>query len=246
MLTIFNFYVVTCGIQAFIRFFTFCSTIMNSLNDILFVGGLHNKGLFEATKLSGFPKVTVQQVDELSRTIIKDYYAANNLGDFVQLSTDVIVSRVSQLQEYSNNFEGYLSALKEEGLINDVQRNLGEQLATFGREISSPSELEAKLIDWEQQQYAELGFDVSYPVLGASVIARHSSWFWYEATTNDKDPWHPVVGSQPQARLLKFLADVGGFIGGAVLGNGICGPACGVAGGTLLGTAASANVTEKG
>lgn len=213
---------------------------MNSLNDILFVGSVHNATLTAAVQLPGFPDLTIAQLEALAREKVTAYYENNNLGTFTFISSHDVETRVGQINASLGDPQQVLDQWQEEAVITPLQYELATQLLTYVKEIESPSQLESTLFDWEQEQNTLHEFSAVYPVLGASVIARNSAFFWYEANTNPNDPWHPVAEKFPS--WAPVFADLAGFVIGASLGDLICGPPCGAAGGTLLGSVSSGAV----
>ena len=222
--------------------------MLNKVYEVSYAGTLHTLILDLLTQQANFPAVPQEQVYQLIKAAISDYYSANGLGDLnfpSQTQLFAHLERVTAKQEY---LQELLNEMVQSQELTEIQHSYATQLLSIVLDQEPPSPFTAygRIVELEQTMAQDLNlpFVASIPMATAAAIARESYRYWYDAKFNPENPYFPV-DDNPQQRIPKWVLVIavdciGGLVGGAV--GSTFGPGGAVGFGTAVGSAASGAV----
>lgn len=139
----------------------------------------------------------------------------------------------------------FFRSLKADGTISQVQLDYLLTMNTAFKDALDSNILSNKLFLTSQdiERNSSLSFSEKSLVWGASNIGMSSAPYWYTGFNNPNSPWGGGGNPPGMKWWVRALRDLAGFVVGAAAGGIIsaANPAVMAAGGTLVGTAASAS-----
>jgi hypothetical protein len=202
---------------------------------------LHNRGLDQILSLPNFADLTMKKKFMLAKEKVHQYYPMVNVSSVISYERfDQFYQQIIQLEECGkhNEFPDYLQS---QGHIDASQKEklrIVYDVLHQARESNSFEDVDSPLrgIEASMLLQTDSSYNDSLLMLSATRIASHTSRYWMDSQLNPDSPGHLAARKGWFGRALR---DLGGFVVGALVGNAIAGPPGAVAGGTLVGKAAS-------
>lgn len=217
---------------------TKCQISLSDTREMYEIGAeLHNSGLEALGRVPGFENFNARErfaeALKYAESVFPNVQVRTLFSedDFVKLDRKIhnwiYSEKAEKLANYLQKKE-YISG-KQAEFLKSIHR-IGLETEDFSHAANRLKGLKVSLIARTDLQDAEKGI-----LFGALSIAIHSLQFWHNAKIDRNNPWN---GSNI-SKMPPWLADLLGFVVGAVVGGAIAGPGGAVAGGVLVGEAAS-------
>lgn len=209
---------------------------------------LHNQAMMYIGTLPNFTDLKFNKAFAASLDFATMAYPTINVSAIITAQKAKVYFDKMQELNASDRQNEFPKFLYDQGLLNATQMQYYTQLidTVIALQDKSPLFVPAAMLGLQNALIARSDLSSSdremlYAISTGSVAIFN---FWADAKLNKNNPWHEVAqGSNLPNWLKKGLADLGGFIVGAVVGTAIGGPPVGAAGGTLVGSACSSAVT---
>lgn len=218
---------------------------MEQLIQFSFVGPLHNATLNDVTKLADFPNYTLEEVYNLSKQRVETYYTDHSLGDPKVIPLADYLAGIKRVDASGDDMSSLFKDMQSKGEINDVELGFLLSMNKAFQNAEDPNVVANDLFNISQaiEKESKLSFSEQTLVWGATNVGISSAPYWYSALINPKSPWNDGgLKAAKRKWWVTALRDLAGFVVGAAVGGLLSGgnPAVMVAGGTVVGTGASA------
>jgi hypothetical protein len=217
---------------------------MKTLNEISFVGNLHNHCLQNMTMLQGFPNITMEQAFAVAKQTIRRYYLDTNLGPSNLMEYSLVSDWIDRILQAGDDQKQNLVSLRSERLISEELERILTEIVDYLEGADDPVLSADRLFQFSSEiskSVTLLGQEKTV-AFGAVNVGISSIAFWYGNFQNPNTPWPEPTTSNLPKWIAKALRDLLGFVVGAAtsgLINGGNAPQMDAAAGVLVGGAAS-------